>query len=239
VGFVPRIGIRTSKAHAEWNPRPGRWSIRSFDPMINITYTTDQNNRLLTRRIHHMVGTYFENGANFTVWYNDHFEQLDVPFPILEGLTIPAGTYRFGEWYFSYRSDPSRRFYQQLRYSPQTFFGGTRTDWNATLGLRATSQVAIEGQFQRSDVDGPWGAFVADLGLLRFDLALSPEMTLRTLTQYNSTTNSVSTSVRFNWIYRPGSDIYIAYDELRMDLPGVPWLQNRQVAIKMTYLFSR
>ena len=147
--------------------------------------------------------------------------------------------YRFGEWSFSYRSDPSRRLYQRLRYSPQTFFDGTRTDWSAALGVRATSSFAAEGQFQRSTVDGPWGAFVADLVMLRFDLALSPEMTLRTLSQYNSSTDSVSTSVRFNWIYSPGSDLYVAYDELRVDIPGVPWLSDRQLAIKMTYLFSR
>ena len=49
----------------------------------------------------------------------------------------------------------------------------------------------------------------------------------------------MSTSVRFNWIYMPGSDLYVAYDELRLDMPGVPWLQNRQLAVKMTYLFSR
>ena len=78
-----------------------------------------------------------------------------------------------------------------------------------------------------------------DLASLRLDYALSPEMTLRTLTQYNSTTDAVSTSVRFNWIYMPGSDLYIAYDELRQDIPGVPWLQNRQLAVKMTYLLSR
>ena len=99
--------------------------------------------------------------------------------------------------------------------------------------------MAAEGEFQRSDVNGPWGAFVADLGVLRVDVALSPEVTLRTLSQYNSLTDAVSTSVRFNWIFRPGSDLYIAYDELRQDVPGVPWLQNRQLAVKMTYLLSR
>ena len=239
VGFVPRTGIRTTKLHGEWDPRPGRWGIRRLDPMMNIDYTTDQHNRLVSRRIHHMVGTYFENGASITVIYNDHFEQLDEPFPIRADVTIPVDTYRFGEWSVSYRSDPSRRFYQQLRYSPQTFFDGTRTDWSATLGLRATARIAMETQFRRSDVDLPWGAFVADLGSLQFDLALSPQMTLRTLSQYNSTTDSVNMSVRFNWIYSPGSDLYIAYDELRMDMPGVPWLQNRQLAIKMTYLLSR
>jgi len=252
VGFVPRTGIRTSKFHGEWDPRPGRWGIRMFDPMWNITYTTDQNNRLLTGRIHHMIGTYFENGSSMTVWYNDHFEQLDIPFTIYgQDVTIPPGTYRFGEWNYRYRSDPSRRLYGEAGYSPQTFFGGTRVNTTATLGVRATSRIAAELRLDRNDVELPWGDFVADLASVRLDFALSPEMTLRTLTQYNSTAGELSTSVRFNWIYSPGSDIYIAYDEMRLYdemwqyTPGIyrhydaPWLRNRQLAVKMTYLFSR
>ena len=250
VGFVPRLGIRTSKFHGEWNPRPGRFNIRMFDPMWNITYTTDQHNRLLTRRIHNMIGTYFENGSSAMFYFNDHFEQLDIPFPIRNtGVTVPAGTYRFGEWVFSYQSDPSRRLYTRTRYSPQTFFDGTRTDIQATVGLRATSRVSAETIFNRSDVDLPWGNFVADLASLRLDLTLSPTVTLRSLSQYNSLTGELSNSIRFNWIYSPGSDIYIAYDEMRLDdlfylNPHVrrsPWgdVRNRQIAIKMTYLLSR
>ena len=250
VGFVPRLGIRTSKFHGEWNPRPDRFNIRMFDPMWNITYTTDQHNRLLTRRIHNMIGTYFEDGSSVTFYYNDHFEQLDIPFPIRNaGVTVPAGTYRFGEWVFSYRSDPSRRLYTQTRYSPQTFFDGTRTDIQATVGFRATSRISAETIFNRSDVDLPWGNFVADLASLRLDLTLSPTVTLRSLSQYSSLSGELSNSIRFNWIYSPGSDIYIAYDEMRLDdlfylNPHVrrsPWgdVRNRQIAIKMTYLLSR
>ena len=250
VGFVPRLGIRTSKFHGEWNPRPDRWNIRMFDPMWNMTYTTDQNNRLLTRRIHNMLGTYFEDGSSAMFYYNDHFEQLDIPFDIRNAdVTVPAGTYRFGEWVFSYQSDPSRRLYTRTRYSPQTFFDGTRTDIQATVGLRATSRMSAETIFNRSDVDLPWGEFVADLASLRLDLTISPQMTLRSLSQYNSLTGEFSNSIRFNWIYSPGSDIYVAYDEMRLDdlfylNPHVrrsPWgdIRNRQIAIKMTYLLSR
>ena len=99
--------------------------------------------------------------------------------------------------------------------------------------------MAAEVQFSRSDADLPWGAFIADLVSLRLDFAFSPELTLRTLSQYNSTNNSVTTSVRFNWIYSPGSDLYIAYDELGQNYAGQPWVQNRQLAVKMTYLLSR
>jgi hypothetical protein len=250
VGFVPRIGIRRSKLHGQWNPRPGRWGIRSMDPMMNIEYTTDQNNRLLSRRVHHMIGFQFEDGSNVTFIANREFEHLDVPFFIAEDVTIPQGTYRFWNPSVRYNSDPSRRVSANLSYAPQGFFGGTRINWNAGVNVRATSRIAAQARFNRSDVDLPGGAFVADLASVQVDFALSPEVTLRTLTQYNSTIDTVSTSVRFNWIYKPGSDIYIAYDELRQDdLFGldpalrhagrVPWVQNRQIAIKMTYLLSR
>jgi hypothetical protein len=250
VGFVPRIGIRRSKLHVQWNPRPGRWGIRSMDPMMNVEYTTDQANRLLSRRVHHMVGFQFADGSSFTLITNREFEQLDVAFQISGDVVIPPGAYRFWSPSARYSSDPSRRLSTSASYSPQGFFGGTRRDWSTSVNLRATSRLAAQGSFRRSDVDLPGGAFVADLASVRLDFALSPEMTLRSLTQYNSTTESVSTSVRFNWIYRPGSDIYIAYDELRDDdflsvdptlrqAGRVPWIQNRQLAIKMTFLLSR
>ena len=250
VGFVPRIGIRRSKLHVQWNPRPGRWGIRSMDPMMNIEYTTDQHNRLLTRRVHHMIGVRFEDGSSLTLITNKQYERLDVPFQLTSDVVVPPGIYRFWIPSVRYNSDPSRRLSGSASYSPQGFFGGRRTDWRTSVSLRASSRVAVQGSFRRSDVDLPSGAFVADLASATFDLALSPEITLRSLTQYNSTTDSISTSVRFNWIYSPGADIYIAYDELRDDdfltvdptlrnRGQVPWIQNRQIAIKMTYLLSR
>ena len=247
VGFLPRRGIRISKVHLERNPRPGRFGVRVFDPMVNITYTTDQNNRLVTRRIHNMLGTRLDNGAYINIWYNDYLEVLDEPFRVRPDVVVAPGTHRFGEWRFSFTSDPSRRLYGTVYYSPQTFFDGNRTDYNARAGLRLTSRLAAEGAFTRNDVRLPGGEFSADIASFRIDYALSPTMTLRALTQYNSLTDQWSTAARFNYIYRPGSDIYIVYDELRRDygdvLPGgvsqfTPF-RERQLIVKATYLLSR
>ncbi|MBI2402057.1 MAG: carbohydrate binding family 9 domain-containing protein [Gemmatimonadetes bacterium] len=238
VGFVPRTGIRTSKFHVERNPRPGRFGIRVLEPMANVTYTTDQDGRLLTRRMHYMLGTRLENGAYLIIWYNAYFERLDEPFPVRSDVVIAPGGYRFGEWRFSFSSNPSRRVYYSITYSPQTFFDGRRRDIDLSLGARATSQLAAQVGYSRNDVDVPAGAFVLDIGSLRIDYALSPNMTLRTLTQYNSSTHQWSTSARFNFIYRPGSDLYIVYDEVRRDLPGLPEFRDRQLILKFTYLVS-
>jgi hypothetical protein len=64
-------------------------------------------------------------------------------------------------------------------------------------------------------------------------------MTIRSLSQYNSLTRQLSSSVRYNFIYGPGSDLYVAYDELQADELGRPEVRNRQLVVKMTYLIVR
>jgi hypothetical protein len=210
-----------------------------MEPMINIIYTTDQQNRLLTRRIHHMLGTRFQNGTYLNVWWNRWLDRLDQPFAIQSDVTIPVGVYRFNEFMFMYSSNPARRFYQRVQFSPQTFYDGTRKDYDLTLGVRAASRAAVEYSLTRNDVKLPWGDFIVNLNILRLDYALSPRQTIRSLSQYNSYTRQFSTSIRYNFIYRPGSDIYIVYDELQFDTIGRPQVRNRQFVVKTTYLLSR
>ncbi|MGE3958871.1 MAG: DUF5916 domain-containing protein [Vicinamibacterales bacterium] len=237
VGFIPRTGIRQTKVHLERNPRPGGL-IRVMEPMINVIYITDMNNRLLTRRNHQMVGTRFQNGAYLNIWWNHWFDQIDQPFNV-QTVTIPRGTYKYDEFSFTFNSNPARRIYEQFTFSPQTYYGGTRTDVSGTLGLRMNARASAEYSIQRNDVEGPWGAFVVNLSILRVDLALSPRQTIRTLSQYNSLTRQLSMSVRYNFIYKPGSDIFVTYDELQTDTLGRPIGRNRQFVLKTTYLLSR
>jgi hypothetical protein len=237
VGFIPRRGIRQTKVHLERNPRPGG-IIRVMEPMINVIYITDLKNRLLTRRNHQMVGTRFQNGAYLNVVFNHWFDQIDEPFKV-QTVTIPSGTYKYNELQIVFNSNPARRIYEQFTWNPSTYYGGKRTDVSGTLGVRLNNRASGEYSLQRNDVDGPWGAFVVNLSILRLDFALSPRQSVRTLSQYNSLTNQLSTSVRYNFIYRPGSDIYVVYDELQLDQAGRPQIRNRQFVVKSTYLLSR
>ncbi|MBI2822471.1 MAG: carbohydrate binding family 9 domain-containing protein, partial [Acidobacteria bacterium] len=239
VGFVPRTGIRTTEVYISRTPRPKKFNIRLIEPMVIVTYTTDQNNRLVTRKVHHMAAINMENGTYINFIYNRYLEQLDAPFRVQRNVVIPAGNYRFGEWIFEFKSDPSRRVYEEFRYSPQTFYGGSRKDLSATLGVRAGMRLSAEAIYKRNDVRLPWGAFKVNLAIFRVDYAFSPRITLRSLIQYNSATRETSSSLRFNFIYRPGSDLYVVYNELRGDLSASPVVRDRQLALKLNYLFSR
>ena len=245
VGFLPRRGIRLTKLHFERDPRPDLLGIRVMRPMVNVVYITDQQNRLVSRRYHSMVGTAFDNGAYLNLWYNHNYERLDEPFIVRDGVAIAPGGYSFGEWQVSFNSNPSRKVYYQLNYSPQDFYDGTRTDTRVTLGARMSSKLSGEASYARNDIELPAASFDVGLASLRIDYALSPTMTLRAISQYNSSTDQWSTSARFRYTYMPGSDIYLVYDELRRDLDDPIGLgvlneyRDRRLILKVTHLLTR
>ncbi len=241
VGFVQRTGVKTTKTYISRTPRPGKYHIRVMDPMFVLTYVTDQSNRMIARTQHFMTSATFDDGSFANVVYQKNLDVLDAPFRIQPGVVIPIGTYTFDDWNLTFNTNPAKRLYERFTYSPSEFYGGTRDSINTTIGVRATSSLSTEFQYQRNDVDMPYGAFIANLGILRVDYAPSARASIRTLTQYNSQTHDFSSSVRFNWVYRPGSDLYVVYNGLqRTGLPQDAFQPfDRQIVVKLTYLLSR
>ena len=101
------------------------------------------------------------------------------------------------------------------------FYGGTKQAVTAA-DRRARDEPAVERAAiqpqRREDAVGRLSS--SNLAILRVDYAFSPRATVRSLTQYNSLTHEVTNNVRFNFIYRPGSDIYIVYNDLQQT--GLP-----------------
>lgn len=241
VGFVQRTGVKTTKAYFSPTPRPGKASLRMLEPMFVLTYITDQHNRMVTRTQHFMNGFYMEDGSFINVIYQKNLDVLDLPFQIQKNVQIPVGTYKFDELTLTYNTNPARRFYERFSYNPMEFYGGTKQTISGAIGVRGSSHLSSELQFSRNDVQLPWGDFLANLAILRVDYAVSPRATVRSLTQYNSLTREVTNSVRFNFIYRPGSDIYVVYNDLQQTgMPqGLFTPSDRQLVVKMNYLLTR
>jgi hypothetical protein len=240
-GFVQRTGIRTTKAHFGPTPRPKKGNVKLFEPMYVLTYTTDQSNRLVARQHHLMLGTTLRDDTFINVIYQETLDVLDVPFRIRPNVTIPVGSYDMKEWIFTVNTSPGRRLYQRITVSPVDFYGGSRLNLSAAAGVRASSRFSTELQYNRNDVKMPWGDFLVNLSTLRVDYTFSPRMTVRSLTQYNTLSHEISNNVRFNFIYRPGSDIYIVYNDLsQTGLPAdIFGRKDRQLVVKATYLLQR
>ena len=58
---------------------------------------------------------------------------------------------------------------------------------------------------------------------------------MNALIQYNSTVKEISSNIRFNFIYKPLSDIFLVYNERRSSTGEV---LERTLVAKFTYLFD-
>ena len=71
-------------------------------------------------------------------------------------------------------------------------------------------------------------------------MALTPRLLSNLFVQYNSLVKQTSVNIRFNWIYRPGADLYVVYTETwDPRYSGVFTQRDRRFIVKFTYLYQR
>jgi hypothetical protein len=188
-----------------------------------------------------MLGTTLRDDSFINVVAQRVLDVLDQPFRIRPNVVIPTGQYWMNELSLTYNTSPGKRIYERFNFSPNQFYDGHRTQVTAAAGIRASSRLSTELQYNRNDVSLPWGDFLVNLSTLRVDYTFSPRMTVRSLTQHNSSTHEISNNIRFNFIYKPGSDLYIVYNDVaQTGLPAdIFGRKDRQLVVKMTYLLQR
>jgi len=72
--------------------------------------------------------------------------------------------------------------------------------------------------------------------------SFSPDLFVKGFLQYNDERRLASLNLLLWYIYRPGSDLYVVYNQgWETDVPGPRDLQvrNRSLSIKMTYWWPR
>ena len=70
---------------------------------------------------------------------------------------------------------------------------------------------------------------------MRTNYSFTTNMFLDALIQYNRDRRQINTNIRFNFIHRPLSDLYVVYNEQRFTTDGAP--PGRGVIVKFSQMF--
>jgi len=237
VGFVRRRDSRDSTGELRFSPRPRSDLIRQFDFKVSLDYLTNRQNVLETRARVASFTTNFESGDAATVTFTNGFEALEDPFTLHPGIDIPPGTYRTNRTEFQLNTFRRRHATLKFTYGTGGFWGGTRDLVSAQAAYRITKNFGISLNWATNWVDLPEGRFTTNLVSSRIQIALRNDLALLSLLQYNEDTKQFSTNIRFNWIPKPGSDLFVVYNELD-DTYGRFAAKNRSLVVKLNYLFA-
>ena len=244
VGFVRRDNIRRTYGQFRFSPRPRpdralTRQIRRFSYIANIAHIENGAGHLETRERSVEFALEFLNADRFHVGYNNFYDFLPALFQIATGVVVPVGGYDFHNAEVGYSMGTQRRRSVNLTFERGTFYNGTRTAIGLDRGrFQLSNQLFIEPSYSINRVHLVQGSFSTHLAGSRITYTMTPLMFTSALMQYNSGNNSVSVNARLRWEYRPGSELFIVYNEQRdMLARAFPELANRAFIVKINRLF--
>ncbi len=248
MGYIPRLDIRATKVKAGWTPRPRWGGVRQFLINGESEYYENHAGRVESRT--HVMSAQMQrqdtSGAFVSV-AREH-DNLSAPFTTA-GTTLPIGPYSWTTASMSYSSNRTRRVYGSVGGDVGGYYNGDRQSVRASASIQAGKTLLFEPNFTHNRVSlAGRPLYTSNVLNFRVSHSFSPDFYLKGFVQYNDDRKTASFNVLWWYHYRPGSDLYVVYNEGRdIDLPltsriaasSSSHVRSRSLAVKLTYWLAR
>jgi hypothetical protein len=236
IGFVRRRDIAKTSGSLRFTPRPPIDGLRKIDIRNSLEYVASVSTRgVLDRRWEINISPELDSGDEASVEIAYEFQRLHSDFELAPDVIVPPGDYETWTLNLDVATSPARPVSVEAGGGTGGFWGGTRWGGGAEVAFNSP-HFGLELSYDHNDIDVPGGAFTTDLVRGRLKLAANTRLFGNALIQYNSQNGSFSANLRVDWIHRPGSDLFIVFNE-RRDIVGSRWNpESRAFIVKLTYL---
>ncbi|HMV08128.1 MAG TPA: hypothetical protein PK325_01125 [Cyclobacteriaceae bacterium] len=178
----------------------------------------------------------FRNQSYLSFGMRDNYVDLFYPVFLLSGNLepLPAKSYHFTATEFNYQSRPADIFSYLLNVSYGSFYSGKRLGINPEVKLRIQPHVNIRAYYGYNEVRFPKLVGEGKYHLIgsSVEILFSTKMFWTTFFQYNTQSDNVNINSRFQWRFRPLSDLFVVYsDNYTNDFVN----KNRGVVVKLIY----
>ena len=242
LGFIKREAIRLYSPHFSISPRPSSDTIRQLRFGVRLDhFRSVVDNELVTELYHFDNSIRFQDGSSFAVNPHRRVEVLVEDLNLPGGQVVPPGTYTWWHVNMNYRLNPARKISGNLQYRYEWDYygeGGRRHEWSLSPLVKLSSRFSFQVNYaiNRIELAGGEPSTFHQLNNA-FNFALSRKWLTSTVLQYNSSSDVVGVNFRLNYIYRPGDDLFIVFNEFR-DRNQATTDLNRQLIVKFTHSFD-
>jgi hypothetical protein len=248
--FNPEVGLKgvpggrdsaeslRTNIEMHMRPRKNSW-IREVNPHHKFFYMLDPDRRTVYKEGHYTpIEVFFHNGARAEISYNPRFDRVDRPFtvPSSPDLTLPVGDYQYGHWQLELESDASKPVFATADIQAGSYYTGRVRTLNLSGTFRPGYRWSAQGTLVNSRVRLLGREYTNRVVRSRISWSINTRMFLNALIQYNSVRKQVSSNVRFDFLHRPLSNLYLVLNEAR-DVSGAS-RDDRAFTVKYTHMLS-
>ncbi|MEM8967860.1 MAG: DUF5916 domain-containing protein [Bacteroidota bacterium] len=245
VGFTPRLNFRRISPSVAYTFYPDSRSVVSHGPGVEQQLWWKPGLGITDYNFNLFYEFSFRNTSQLTVSALNDYIYLFRPFsPAREGIPFSTGdTFNMRYLTVEYRSDTRRNFNYEINTINGQYYDGFLNSFSGTINYRFQPYGLFSLDFNYSDINLQEPYSDAQFVLIgpRLDLTFTRSVFLTTFVQYNSQFDNVNINTRFQWRFKPVSDLFIvytdnytAYGESRF-FPDTYEKKNRGLVVKLTY----
>ncbi|MFP5379900.1 MAG: hypothetical protein ACLGHP_09165, partial [Vicinamibacteria bacterium] len=237
-GYVRRVDIERWYGRVQASPRPAAGPVRQWFAIGSLDYVRTGSGRLETRDAQAQVRLDFHSADQVQVIAARRLDAPAAPFRVARTLTIAPGFYSFSEVTAAVTLAALRRAAGRVQYRGGGYYGGSRHELTLSSIVKSARHLQADVNYQISRVSLPAGEAVTHLTGVRVSHSATTRVFTSALLQWNSSTRVFDANVRFNWIYRPGSDVYVVFGRTSEDRERAGDFVGQSLVIKVTRLLQ-
>ena len=238
IGFVPRPAVQLYNFEFDNSTRIASGPLQRLQHEFRPSVATDLNGRWESYRVFIApINWRFRSGDRFEFNVNPTGERLMAPFEIVDGVAIEAGAYHWRRYRLEVSTAPKRRLASQVTWWFGDFYDGTldQIEWEGAWNPTPLLTLEFSGELNIGRL--PAGDFTGTLVGTRARVNLSPDLTVASYVQYDTTTESVGVNTRLRWTFRPAGDLFVVYNHNLRDILDRWQLESNQLLVKLQYAF--
>jgi Domain of unknown function (DUF5916)/Carbohydrate family 9 binding domain-like len=204
--------------------------------IYNPDYTFNTSNQFARFKID------FKNTA--VISFQSSFNSLNLLFPTrffsdTNFSALPLTHYRYNQYTFSASSDSRKILVFTTSLTAGGFYNGKYDQVVSSLlfQLQPHFNITVSAEYDHIIFPSPYGR--GDFLLLspHLEIGLTTRLSWTTYIQYNTQANNININSRFQWQFKPLSNLYIVYTDNYMITPVTSNL-NRSLVVKLNYWFN-
>jgi len=243
IGFVLRKDMIKKKFRTTWSPRPGIDSIRQITISSGHDWFNSQTTGSLeTRENDFYFGVDFESGDILAFRGQNNYELLTKPFQVHPTVALPIGSYNFLDYAVRVTTYNGRRASGRFEIGGGTYYNGRKLTISTDGQVDINKHFSVKVEHEYNNVDLSNGSFMAQVLNAGVNYNLTNKLLTSAAVQYDNVYDRFLLNVRFNYIYRPGDDIFIVYNDTRDFNPTFAGffggLVNRTLLVKFNHSFD-
>jgi hypothetical protein len=236
MGFVTRTDVRRTEGFGQYTFRPSALGLREINPFAGGMWVTRVTGEKQDGTGFAGAELEWDSGDSLAVFVSRGFTELDESFDLADRIPVPPGRYDLRRLSIFGGSSPNRRIGARLIAQISDAWGGRLRllDVGSRISLGKHLTTGVGWTLSRADLPG--GAFTAHVLRIRASWAFSTRLVTRAFVQYNSLDQKWITNLRLRFIHRPGSDLYVVFNDEQGEEGRPGYLVNRGFAVKGTWL---